>query len=83
MGVAAGAGRCVVAAAVGAGVGRGGGSVSEPTVKSTWLRFDDVECVRCRRWAGPEGETCWVVTGGGMVCDECVTPSEEARAQRA
>ena len=32
-------------------------------VTVTWLRFDDVECVRCRRFAGEEGETVYVVDG--------------------
>lgn len=43
----------------------------------TWLRFDDVECVRCRRSCGPEGEVAYRYEGEGMVCDEC-----HAAAQR-
>lgn len=48
----------------------------------TWLRSDDVECVRCNRWAGPEGDTVYVVADEGIVCTECVTDEESARAVR-
>ena len=54
--------------------------MAEPNVKRTWLRFGDVECVRCRRWAGPEGDTCYVVEGEGVVCTECITEDEKAVA---
>jgi hypothetical protein len=37
----------------------------------TWLRFDDVTCVRCGRYCGPTGAPVYVYKGEGMVCDEC------------
>lgn len=55
------------------------GRVTAPDVLRTWLRYDDVECVRCKRLAGYEEETCYVVTEG-VICTECVTPSEAQRA---
>lgn len=50
-------------------------------VTVTWLRFDDVECVRCRRFAGEEGETVYVVDGEGCVCVDCITQPERLCAQ--
>lgn len=41
------------------------------TWEKTWLRFDDVQCVRCRRLCGPEGAVVYRYEGEGMVCDEC------------
>lgn len=49
-----------------------------PKVIVSWLRWDDVECVRCNRYAGPEYATCWVVEG--VVCPDCITEAEKARA---
>lgn len=54
--------------------------MSAPKVIKSWLRFDDVECTRCHRWAGPEGERCYVVDREGVVCGECITEAEKARA---
>lgn len=50
-----------------------------PAVKRTWLRFDDVECTRCHRWAGPEGDTTYTVDGH-VVCVTCVTHDERKGA---
>lgn len=36
----------------------------------TWLRDDEVTCVRCRRFCGPEGAAVYRCPDG-MVCDEC------------
>lgn len=52
----------------------------EPQVTRTWLRFDDVECVRCRRRAGPEGDTVYVVEDEGLVCVDCITEGEKGAA---
>lgn len=52
-----------------------------PDVIRTWLRFDDVICVRGDHWAGPEGDTAYVVDGEGVVCDEHITDDERARAR--
>lgn len=49
------------------------------SVLRTWLRFDDVECVRCQRWCGPEGDVVYVVDDG-CVCNDCITPAETAEA---
>lgn len=57
-----------------------GDMTTQPDVTRSWLRFDDVLCVRCKGWAGPEGDRVWVVDGEGCVCDECVTDDEKARA---
>ena len=46
----------------------------------TWLRFDDAECVRCRRWAGPELDTVYVVHDEGLVCTDCITAEEQKAA---
>ncbi len=52
-----------------------------PKVTRSWLRFDDVECVRGgHHWAGPEGDLCYVVDGEGMVCPEHITDAERQRA---
>lgn len=51
-----------------------------PTVTRTRLFDDDVWCVRGKEWAGPEGDTCYVVKGEGVVCSEHVTDEERARA---
>ena len=37
----------------------------------TWLRFDDVECVRCRHLAGPQDGVAYHYEGQGVVCVEC------------
>ena len=69
----------------GGGCGRRCGmrwNVTNPIVKITWLRFDEVECIRCKRVAGDTDDTCWVVEGEGIVCDRCITPAEDARAER-
>ena len=47
--------------------------------EKTWLRFDDVECVRCRRLCGPEGAVAYRYPGEGMVCVEC---HEAAQAEK-
>ena len=44
---------------------------SAPEWESTWLRFDDVTCVRCRRLCGPVGATVYYHDREGCVCDEC------------
>lgn len=54
-------------------------AMTDDKVLRTWLRYDDVECVRCKRLAGYEEETCYVVAEG-VICTECVTPEEVARA---
>ena len=53
--------------------------MSEQEVIKSWLRFDDVVCVRCREYCGVEGEDVWVVEG--CVCDECITSAEKQRAR--
>jgi hypothetical protein len=53
-----------------------------PEVRVTWLRLDDVECVRGHHWAGPQDERCYVVIGEGVVCEEHITIAEVTRALR-
>lgn len=43
----------------------------EPLWFRTWLRYDDVDCVRCRRWCGWEDDDVYVYKGEGLVCVEC------------
>ncbi len=52
----------------------------ERRVIRTWLRFDDVECARCKKWCGPEGDTVYVVGDEGCVCTDCVTDTEREEA---
>jgi hypothetical protein len=55
----------------------------EPTaVTATWLRYDDVECVRCDHLCGPEYSLVYVVADEGFVCGACITPGEVTRAAR-
>lgn len=55
--------------------------MDEGQVLLTWLRFDDVECVRCRFICGDDGEDVYVVAAG-CVCVDCATPEEKALARR-
>jgi hypothetical protein len=57
------------------------GGVNERTITRTWLRFDDCRCVRGDHWAGPEGDTVYVVAGQGLVCPEHITAAEHAVAE--
>lgn len=52
-----------------------------PEVIESWLRWNDVECVRGDHLAGWEEETCYVVVGEGVVCVEHITDEERARAR--
>ncbi len=56
--------------------------MADPEVTSTWLRDGDVECARCRKWAGPEGDRVYVVKSEGCVCTDCITNDEKARSVR-
>lgn len=48
----------------------------------TWLRFHDVDCVRCKLACGEEGEDVYVCDDG-CVCVGCVTADEKREARRA
>lgn len=52
----------------------------QPKVTRSWLRYDDVYCVRGNEWAGPEHDTVYVVEGEGIVCVRHITDEERQRA---